>query len=94
MYIHLQLENYNPCCQQKEVLSNNHLSIYWLESKIGKQLIQTCLNSPDPVESSSSQNLDEQRMSAQGFEEPELSYVPLEGKVSEIWSRDEVINHL
>jgi len=51
-----------------------------LSTERGKQLIQTCLNSPDPVESSSSQNLDEQRMSAQGFEEPELSYVPLEGK--------------
>ncbi|XP_076817793.1 serum response factor-like isoform X1 [Clavelina lepadiformis] len=46
-----------------------------LSSEAGKQLIQTCLNSPDPNESTTSQQ-DDQRMSAQGFEEPELSYVP------------------
>lgn len=50
-----------------------------LSSEAGKQLIQTCLNSPDPPESNtSSSNYDRQRMSAQGFEEPDLSYAPAE----------------
>jgi len=46
----------------------------------GKQLIQTCLNSPDPGEVTPTGNAahDDQRMSAQGFEEPELSYAPPE----------------
>lgn len=43
----------------------------------GKQLIQTCLNSPDPPESNVNHNFD-QRMSAQGFEEPDLTYAPPE----------------
>nr|CAB3266562.1 SRF serum response factor/blistered [Phallusia mammillata] len=53
-----------------------------LSSEAGKQLIQTCLNSPDPGDSSAAVNSaqDEQRMSAQGFEEPELSYIPEETK--------------
>ena len=51
----------------------------------GKQLIQTCLNSPDPNDASSPHSHDDQRMSAQGFEEPELTYVPAEdNKVREI----------
>lgn len=40
-----------------------------ITSEAGKALIQTCLNSPDPQSISS-----EQRMSATGFEETELSY--------------------
>jgi len=48
-----------------------------LSSDAGKQLIQTCLNSPDPNEASAAASShDEQRMSAQGFEEPDLSYAP------------------
>uniref|UniRef100_H2ZB74 Serum response factor n=1 Tax=Ciona savignyi TaxID=51511 RepID=H2ZB74_CIOSA len=48
-----------------------------LSSEAGKQLIQTCLNSPDGGETNvQNSQQDEQRMSAQGFEEPELSYVP------------------
>lgn len=43
----------------------------------GKQLIQTCLNSPDPGDvANPSSHHDDQRMSAQGFEEPELTYAP------------------
>lgn len=50
-----------------------------LSSEAGKQLIQTCLNSPDPPESTTTpSNYDQQRMSAQGFEEPDLSYAPPE----------------
>lgn len=50
-----------------------------LSSEAGKQLIQTCLNSPDPPESTVNQSTyDQQRMSAQGFEEPDLSYAPPE----------------
>lgn len=48
-----------------------------LVTDTGKQLIQTCLNSPDQTETSSNtstHNLDEQRMSAQGFQEPDLLY--------------------
>ena len=48
-----------------------------MHSKTGKQLIQTCLNSPDPNEANTAASShDEQRMSAQGFEEPDLSYAP------------------
>ncbi|XP_078492333.1 transcription factor protein [Ciona intestinalis] len=48
-----------------------------LSSEAGKQLIQTCLNSPDTNETNvQSSQQDDQRMSAQGFEEPELSYAP------------------
>ena len=40
-------------------------------------MIQTCLNSPDPNEATTAASShDEQRMSAQGFEEPDLSYAP------------------
>ncbi|CAD7089652.1 unnamed protein product [Hermetia illucens] len=41
-----------------------------ITSEAGKQLIQTCLNSPDPPNSGGG----DQRMSATGFEETELSY--------------------
>ncbi|KAJ8666368.1 hypothetical protein QAD02_008030 [Eretmocerus hayati] len=42
-----------------------------ITSEAGKALIQTCLNSPDPPSSGSS---GDQRMSATGFEETELTY--------------------
>lgn len=42
-----------------------------ITSEAGKQLIQTCLNSPDPP---SGAVTGDQRMSATGFEETELSY--------------------
>lgn len=42
-----------------------------ITSDAGKALIQTCLNSPDPCPSGSG---GDQRMSATGFEETELSY--------------------
>ncbi|KAG7210706.1 hypothetical protein KM043_012207 [Ampulex compressa] len=42
-----------------------------ITSDAGKALIQTCLNSPDPPASGSS---GDQRMSATGFEETELTY--------------------
>lgn len=42
-----------------------------ITSEAGKQLIQTCLNSPDPPNVGSG---GDQRMSATGFEETELSY--------------------
>lgn len=42
-----------------------------ITSEAGKALIQTCLNSPDPCPSGSG---GDQRMSATGFEETELSY--------------------
>ncbi|XP_075227466.1 serum response factor blistered [Lycorma delicatula] len=42
-----------------------------ITSEAGKALIQTCLNSPDPCPAGSS---GDQRMSATGFEETELSY--------------------
>lgn len=41
-----------------------------ITSEAGKQLIQTCLNSPDPPSGGGG----DQRMSATGFEETELSY--------------------
>merc|ERR1719431_2093001 len=44
-----------------------------ITSEEGKSLIQTCLNSPDPPSSSKGQPVD-QRMSATGFEEPDLTY--------------------
>jgi len=43
-----------------------------ITSEAGKELIQTCLNSPDPVVGSPTQP--DQRMSATGFEEPDLTY--------------------
>lgn len=46
-----------------------------ITSEAGKALIQTCLNSPDPCPSSSGGGGGgDQRMSATGFEETELSY--------------------
>lgn len=42
-----------------------------ITSEAGKQLIQTCLNSPDPPSGAGG---GDQRMSATGFEETELSY--------------------
>lgn len=42
-----------------------------ITSEAGKQLIQTCLNSPDPPTGVAT---GDQRMSATGFEETELSY--------------------
>ena len=44
-----------------------------ITSEAGKALIQTCLNSPDPCPSGGGSGGD-QRMSATGFEETELSY--------------------
>merc|ERR1711963_39253 len=44
-----------------------------ITSDAGKALIQTCLNSPDPPPVPPSQSND-QRMSATGFEETELTY--------------------
>ncbi|XP_018320946.1 serum response factor homolog [Agrilus planipennis] len=43
-----------------------------ITSEAGKALIQTCLNSPDPPAGASSGG--DQRMSAMGFEETELTY--------------------
>lgn len=45
-----------------------------ITSEAGKALIQTCLNSPDPPASSSGGGAGDQRMSATGFEETELTY--------------------
>ncbi|XP_031418079.2 serum response factor a [Clupea harengus] len=51
-----------------------------ITSDTGKALIQTCLNSPDsPAPRSTSDPSSEQRMSATGFEETELSYQVAEG---------------
>ncbi len=47
-----------------------------ITSESGKALIQTCLNSPDPAVNAVA--LD-QRMSATGYEEPDLSYSSHEG---------------
>ena len=47
-----------------------------ITSESGKALIQTCLNSPDPAVNTVA--LD-QRMSATGYEEPDLSYSSHEG---------------
>ena len=47
-----------------------------ITSESGKALIQTCLNSPDP--SVTTVALD-QRMSATGYEEPDLSYSSHDG---------------
>ena len=44
-----------------------------ITSDAGKALIQTCLNSPDPPNSAAAPNSD-QRMSASGYEETELTY--------------------
>jgi hypothetical protein len=48
-----------------------------ITSDAGKQLIQTCLNTPENPETSSASNpviVNEQRMSATGFEETELTF--------------------
>lgn len=49
-----------------------------ITSDAGKALIQTCLNSPDPAPGQSANNINinngDQRMSATGFEETELTY--------------------
>jgi serum response factor len=45
-----------------------------ITSDAGKALIQTCLNSPDPPPSSTAAATSDQRMSATGFEETELTY--------------------
>lgn len=47
-----------------------------ITSESGKALIQTCLNSPDPAVNTVT--LD-QRMSATGYEEPDLSYSSHDG---------------
>ena len=47
-----------------------------ITSESGKALIQTCLNSPDPAVNTVA--LD-QRMSATGYEEPDLSYSSHDG---------------
>jgi serum response factor len=52
-----------------------------ITSEAGKALIQTCLNSPDPPAGSAS---GDQRMSATGFEETELTY-----NISDEDSKDE-----
>ncbi|KAK4300663.1 hypothetical protein Pmani_027146 [Petrolisthes manimaculis] len=46
-----------------------------ITSEAGKALIQTCLNSPDPPQA---QHHHDQRMSATGFEETELTYAVAE----------------
>ena len=46
-----------------------------ITSDAGKALIQTCLNSPDPPQTSGVNNAsNDQRMSASGYEETELTY--------------------
>lgn len=55
-----------------------------ITSEAGKALIQTCLNSPDPPAGSAS---GDQRMSATGFEETELTY-----NISDEDSKDENIS--
>ncbi|XP_062394829.1 serum response factor-like isoform X2 [Sardina pilchardus] len=51
-----------------------------ITSETGKALIQTCLNSPDsPAPRAPNDPSSEQRMSATGFEETELSYQVAEG---------------
>ena len=44
-----------------------------ITSERGKALIQTCLNSPDPI-SNPTMNEASQRMNMQGFEEMDLNY--------------------
>ena len=45
-----------------------------ITSDAGKALIQTCLNSPDPPPTATAAASTDQRMSATGFEETELTY--------------------
>ena len=45
-----------------------------ITSEAGKALIQTCLNSPDPPTQQQHYHQHDQRMSATGYEETELSY--------------------
>ena len=45
-----------------------------ITSDAGKALIQTCLNSPDPPQTSACSTSNDQRMSASGYEETELTY--------------------
>lgn len=55
-----------------------------ITSEAGKALIQTCLNSPDPPNGM----VGDQRMSATGFEETELTYAVNEegsGDKVEVW---------
>uniref|UniRef100_A0A1B6LY53 Serum response factor homolog n=1 Tax=Graphocephala atropunctata TaxID=36148 RepID=A0A1B6LY53_9HEMI len=54
-----------------------------ITSEAGKALIQTCLNSPDPCPSGSG---GDQRMSATGFEETELSYNIGDDEQKDGWS--------
>ncbi|MCL4146291.1 UNVERIFIED_CONTAM: hypothetical protein GTU68_056037 [Idotea baltica] len=49
-----------------------------ITSEAGKALIQTCLNSPDPPSANSSHHQSDQRMSATGYEETELTYAVTE----------------
>lgn len=49
-----------------------------ITSEAGKQLIQTCLNSPDPPQSGGAPHQHDQRMSATGYEETELTYAVTE----------------
>ncbi len=50
-----------------------------ITSETGKALIQTCLNSPDPI--SGGMGPHDQRMNPGGFEEPELSYAVSEDEM-------------
>ncbi|XP_014663887.1 PREDICTED: uncharacterized protein LOC106806462 [Priapulus caudatus] len=49
-----------------------------ITSETGKALIQTCLNSPDVPHGESAENALDQRMSATGFEETDLTYAVVE----------------
>ena len=54
-----------------------------ITSESGKALIQTCLNSPDPAMAHHNHNPD-QRMSATGFEETELTYQVTEEELAKV----------
>ena len=57
-----------------------------ITSESGKALIQTCLNSPDPATTHHSHNPD-QRMSATGFEETELTYQVSEEELAKVCNK-------
>lgn len=58
-----------------------------ITSEAGKALIQTCLNSPDPPVGGGGGGGSDQRMSATGFEETELTY-----NISDEDSKDEAMS--
>ena len=61
-----------------------------ITSESGKALIQTCLNSPDPATTHHSHNPD-QRMSATGFEETELTYQVSEEELAKVCNKKDCI---